>query len=276
MIIDKFKITDKVCIITGGGGLMGQCHIEAVLEGGAIPVLIGRTYSSLQKTYEHFQNKYSKCKMELYEADITNKETLKDIRNDLMKKYGHIDILINNAANNPKVEDKRDNFLTTGFENFPADIWEKDIAIGLTGSFYCCQVFGDIMQRQKSGVILNISSDYGIEAPDQRIYRKAELPDHLQPKKPVTYSVVKHAIIGLSKYLATYWGECGIRVNTLCPSGIYNNQDEEFVKKYVAKIPMGRMSQLDDYPSTVLYLISEASSFVNGATIVVDGGKSIW
>lgn len=275
MLTDKFQIKDKVCIITGGAGLLGKCHVEAVLEGGGIPVLLGRTYETLCKVKEEFYEKYHKT-VEIYQADVTHKEVLINVREDLMKKYGHIDILINNAANNPKVEDNVDNFQAVKFINFPKDIWEKDINVGLTGYFFCCQVFGEVMEVQKKGVILNISSDYGILAPDQRLYQKANIPMEEQIIKPITYSVVKHAIIGLTKYLAAYWGESGIRVNTLCPSGIYNNQDEEFLKKYIYNIPMGRMSVPDDYPGTILYMISEASSFLNGATIVIDGGKSIW
>lgn len=275
MLLDKFKITDQIGIITGGGGLLGRCHTEAILEGGGIPVLIGRTESSLEKVKQDFSGKYCN-EVQYYVADITDKKKLNDIQNDIMEKYGHIDVLINNAANNPKVEGESDNFQSIDFTDFPEEIWNQDIQVGLTGSFYCCQVFGKIMAQQKKGVILNISSDYGIIAPDQRLYRKKNLPEEQQIKKPVTYSVVKHAMVGLTKYLATYWGDKGIRVNTLCPTGIYNHQDEEFIEKYVQHIPMGRMSVPEDYPGTILYMISEASSFMNGATIVIDGGKSIW
>ncbi len=275
MLTDKFKITDKVCVITGGGGLLGKCHVEAVLEGGGIPVLLGRTYETLCKVRDEFYGKYKKT-IEIYATDVTDKEALMKVKESLMEKYGHIDILINNAANNPKVESKAENFQSIKFTNLPQDIWEKDINVGLTGSFFCCQIFGEVMEKQRSGVILNISSDYGILAPDQRLYQKEGIPKEQQDIKPVTYPVVKHAIIGLTKYLATYWGEVGIRVNTLCPSGIYNKQDEEFLKKYIYNIPMGRMSEPDDYPGTILYMISDASSFMNGATIIIDGGKSIW
>lgn len=275
MLLDKFLIENKVCIITGGTGLLGKRHVEAVLEGHGIPVIISKTLSKLEDVKRSFSEKYNRP-VEIFSADITDRKALEDVRDALIAKYGHIDILINNAANNPKVEASSANMQPLRFTDFPLDIWEKDISVGLTGAFLCCQVFGGVMEKQKSGVILNISSDYGILAPDQRIYRVEGLPEEMQKIKPVTYSVVKHALGGLTKYLATYWGDKGIRVNTLCPSGIYDSQDKDFVEKFVKNVPMGRMSLPEEYLGTILYMISDASSFMNGATIVIDGGKSIW
>ena len=162
------------------------------------------------------------------------------------------------------------------FDNLPMEIWQDDIAVGLTGAFLCTQVFGKQMEKQKSGVILNISSDLGIIAPDQRIYRKDGLPEEKQSVKPVTYSVIKHGLIGLTKYTATYWAKDGIRCNALCPAGIENGQDEEFISKLTNLVPMGRMAAKDEYQSTVLYLISDASAYMTGATVIVDGGRTCW
>ena len=139
----------------------------------------------------------------------------------------------------------------------------------------CAQVFGKAMECQKKGVILNIGSDYGIIAPDQRIYRKEGLAEEEQIIKPISYSVVKHGLIGMTKYLAAYWGGKGIRVNTLCPASLYNGQDQEFVRKLSKLIPMGRMSRPEEYVCTVLYMISEAGSYMTGATVVLDGGRTI-
>lgn len=271
---DKFSIEGKVCIITGGAGLLGKKHCEAVLEGGGIPVLLGRNIDTLMKVKNYYESEY-KMTVECAKTDITIREEIVKVRDYLMEKYGHIDILINNAANNPKMEGKQEKMSIGKFETFPIEEWNKDIEVGLTGTLLCCQIFGTIMKEQKRGNILNISSDYGIIAPDQRIYQSANEKKKFKIK-PVSYSVIKHGIIGLSKYLATYWGKDGIRTNTLCPSGIYNGQDSEFVKKFINNVPMGRMSEPQEYVGTILYLISEASSFVNGATIVVDGGKTIW
>ena len=155
-------------------------------------------------------------------------------------------------------------------------MWIDDIAVGLTGAFVCAQIFGEVMARQGDGNILNISSDLGIIAPDQRIYRKEELSAEEQPVKPVTYSVIKHGLVGLTKYLATYYAEKGIRANTLCPAGVFNGQNEEFLDKLTNLIPMGRMANINEYKSTILYLISDASSYMTGSTVIVDGGRTCW
>ncbi len=268
--LELFKIKDRVCVITGGGGLLGRIHAKAVLEGGGIPVLVGRTPEKLEAVKKSLSDSYVNAGdfIEVFPADITDKAAIETVCNALMDKYGHIDVLINNAANNPKVEEASENMKSAGFVDFPLDIWNKDLEVGLTGTLNCCQIFGRVMEKSKSGVILNISSDYGIIAPDQRLYDGVV--------KPVSYSVVKHGVIGLTKYLAAYWGHLGIRTNVLCPSGIYNGQDDGFVERFSNNVPMGRMSRPDEYIGTVLYMISDASSFMNGATVVIDGGKTIW
>lgn len=148
--------------------------------------------------------------------------------------------------------------------------------VGLTGSFLCAKIFGTVMEKQGKGAIINISSDYGVISPNQSIYRKEGIPEEEQIIKPVSYSVVKHGLMGLTKYLATYWGKKGVRVNTLCPASLFNGQDEEFVKRISELIPMGRMSRPDEYPATVLYMLSDASSYMTGATVILDGGRTIW
>lgn len=277
MLLEKFKVIGKVCIITGGAGLFGQKHAEAVLEGEGIPVLIDISEESLKKARKQLEELYLGAQLETYIADITNHRDLTKIRDELLDKYGHIDVLINNAANNPKVEDKQANFDNIRFDNFPLHIWEDDIRVGLTGAFLCAQVFGAVMEKQLSGgVILNISSDLGVIAPDQRIYRKDGKTEEDQAIKPVTYSVIKHGLLGLTKYLATYWADKGIRCNAICPGGIYNGQDEEFLGKLTNLIPMGRMADKEEYKCTILYLISDASSYMTGSTVIVDGGRTCW
>lgn len=275
-VFDQFKITDKVVVITGGAGLIGRRHTEAVLEGEGIPVLLDIFPKPLEKVKEEFLSRYPQAKIETYVADITDRKCLEGIRDELLAKYGHIDGLINNAANNPKVEGGSKNLGAMRFHNLPLSIWEDDMKVGLTGAFLCCQVFGYEMEKQKQGVIINISSDYGVISPNQNIYKKEGVPEEEQTVKPVSYSVVKHGIMGLTKYLATYWAKSGIRVNTLCPASLSNGQDEEFVKKISQLIPMGRMSRPDEYPATVLYMLSEASSYMTGATVILDGGRTIW
>ena len=273
--LEKLFLNGDVCVITGGAGLLGRRHAEAVLEGKGIPVLLDVSSSALIAAKEKLTREYPQAEIETFEVDITNKASLKLIGKVLLEKYGHIDVLINNAANNPKVEGGAKNLGATRFTEFPADIWNADIAVGLTGALLCAQVFGEAMEKQKRGVILNIGSDYGIIAPDQRVYRKDRTPEEEQIIKPVSYSVVKHGLIGLTKYLAAYWGDKGIRVNTLCPASLYNGQDTEFVNKLSQLIPMRRMSRPEEYVCTILYMISEASSYMTGATVVLDGGRTI-
>lgn len=275
-IFEQFKITGKVIVITGGAGLIGRRHTEAVLEGEGIPVLLDIFKEPLEKVKEEFLSRYPGAKIETYVADITDRKCLEGIRDELLSKYGHIDGLINNAANNPKVEGGSKNLGAMRFHNLPLSIWEDDMKVGLTGAFLCCQVFGYEMEKKKSGVIINISSDYGVISPNQNIYKKEGVPEEEQTVKPVSYSVVKHGIMGLTKYLATYWAKSGVRVNTLCPASLSNGQNEEFVKKISELIPMGRMSRPDEYPATVLYMLSEASSYMTGATVILDGGRTIW
>ncbi len=275
--IEKFYIENKIVVITGGAGLLGKKHAEAVIEGKGIPVLIDISAQALDAAKKQLIDTYGKnCSVECYTADITKSQRIKEISDDLIKKYEHIDVLINNAANNPKVEGNAANMKAIQFENFPMQMWIDDIAVGLTGAFVCAQIFGEVMARQGDGNILNISSDLGIIAPDQRIYRKEELSAEEQPVKPVTYSVIKHGLIGLTKYLATYYAEKGIRANTLCPSGVFNGQNEEFLDKLTNLIPMGRMANINEYKSTILYLISDASSYMTGSTVIVDGGRTCW
>lgn len=275
-IFDQFMITGKVVVITGGAGLIGRRHMEAVLEGEGIPVLLDLFEEPLLKAKKEYEEKYPGKKIETYVADITSRECLEKIKEDLLQKYGHIDGLINNAANNPKMEGGSKNMGAIQFHNFPLNIWNDDLTVGLTGAFLCAQVFGTVMEKQGSGVVINISSDYGVISPNQNIYRKEGIPEEEQIIKPVSYSVVKHGLMGLTKYLATYWAKKGVRVNTLCPASLSNGQDEEFVQKISDLIPMGRMSRPDEYPATVLYMLSDASSYMTGATVILDGGRTIW
>lgn len=275
-IFDKFCIKEKVCIITGGAGLLGRQHAVAVIEGGGIAVLLDISQKALLNAKDYLKGIFPEAEIDKYKADITNEEELVIVREDLLKRRGHVDILINNAANNPKMEEASKNLGNIRFDNFPINIWNDDIAVGLTGAFLCAKVFGKAMEDGGRGVVLNISSDLGIIAPDQRIYRKEGIFEADQTIKPVTYSVIKHGLIGLTKYLATYWADKNIRVNAVCPAGVENGQNEEFIKKLTNLVPMGRMANVDEYQCTVLYMISDASSYMTGSTVIIDGGRTCW
>ena len=272
---DLFSLDNKVAVITGGGGLLGYQHAAAIVGCGGTPVLLDIDPAGLGRNQALLQEEFDLAPMVL-ECDITNLDAVQLAKQAVSAHYGRIDILVNNAARNPKVESGADvNF--SRLENFPADQWHLDLNVGLGGSFNCSKVFGSHMAESgQGGVIINIASDLGVIAPDQRLYRTEGLAPHLQPVKPVTYSVVKHGLIGLTKYLATYWCEQGVRCNSLSPGGVYANQDDVFVSKLVQLIPLGRMAAPDEYRGAIAFLCSDASMYMNGANLILDGGRSVW
>jgi NAD(P)-dependent dehydrogenase (short-subunit alcohol dehydrogenase family) len=273
--IKRFDLTGRVAVITGGAGLLGKEHAAVIAEAGGIPVLADIKEDGAQKTAQWLAEKYKVPALGIG-VDITQKQEVERLLDVLITKFQRIDILINNAANDPKVGGESLDSSWTRFENLPLEVWEKDMAVGLTGAFICSQVLGAEMARKGSGVILNISSDLGIVAPDQRLYEQEGVPREQQPVKPVTYSVVKTGLLGLTRYLATYWGDQGVRVNALCPGGVETDQSEEFKDRVSSRIPMGRMATRDEYKSAIHFLVSDASSYMTGATMVVDGGRTCW
>ena len=270
-IKELFDLSDRVAIVTGGAGLLGYHHADILAAAGAHVVLLDLTSArpearAAQITHEHGSESLGIA------CDITVEAALEDARQQILHRFGRIDILINNAANNPKVEDG--NTAWSRLENFPLEVWDADIRVGLTGAFLCSRIFGAEMAKRKSGVIVNVASDLAIMAPDQRLYRVDGLPDDQQPVKPVTYSVVKAALLGLTRHLATYWSNANIRVNSICPGGVLNGQPEVFLSRIKRLIPMERMANRDEYQGAILFLCSDASSYMTGTNLVIDGGRS--
>jgi NAD(P)-dependent dehydrogenase (short-subunit alcohol dehydrogenase family) len=271
----KFDLTGKTALITGAGGLLGMEHAAALLDCGARVVLTDISMSVLDAAREKL--KATAAQIELHVMDVSHPEQVTAVAQALQQVEIRVDILVNNAAIDPKVKGAEGIVESSRLENFPLDQWNQQIAVGLTGAFLCSQVFGTRMaQDGKGGVILNIASDLSVFSPDQRLYRKPGLPDIMQPVKPVTYSVVKTGLLGLTRYLATYWADRGVRSNALSPGGVFNGQDEDFVQRLSTLIPLGRMAQRDEYRSAVQFLCSDASSYMNGQNIVMDGGRSAW
>lgn len=269
-----FDLTGRVAIVTGGVGLLGSHHAAILASAGANVVLLDLAQTSPWLQAEKLHAAHETECLGLG-ADITSEESLLGVRDAILEKFGHIDILINNAANNPKVESSSEGKPWSRLENFPLDVWNADIAVGLTGAFLCSRIFGAEMAKRARGVIVNIASDLGVIAPDQRLYRKEGLPEDQQPVKPVTYSVVKTGLIGLTRYLSTYWTAQNIRVNAISPGGVFAGQPEEFTSKLHQLIPMGRMARQDEYEGAILFLCSDASSYMTGHNLIVDGGRTV-
>jgi len=268
-----FDLSGRTAVITGGCGLLGVQHARAIAGAGGIPVLLdihpGTPAKAAELQAETGATFWGR------RTDITSDEDLTACRDEILQRFGRLDILINNAANNPQMENRTGvNF--SRLENFPLDQWHADVAVGLTGAFLCSRIFGAEMARRGRGVIVNVASDLALIAPDQRLYRQPGTPEALQPVKPVTYSVVKSGLVGLTRYLATYWADRGVRANCLSPGGVYNDQPDEFVAKLAQLIPLGRMAGVDEYRGAILFLCSDASSYMTGSNLIIEGGRTCW
>jgi NAD(P)-dependent dehydrogenase (short-subunit alcohol dehydrogenase family) len=271
-----YDLRGKTALITGAAGLLGREHAAALLECGAHVVLTDIDQDSLDATRATLLRDSPAAKLTCHVMDVTDANCIQRAAGALSASATRIDVLVNNAAIDPKVN-QNDVVDTSRLENMGLQEWNRQIAVGLTGAFLCTQVFGATMARDgRGGVILNIASDLSVISPDQRLYRRAGVHGLEQPVKPVTYSVIKAGLVGLTRYLATYWAEYGIRSNALSPGGIQNGQGEEFVTRVSALIPLGRMARRDEYRSAVQFLCSDASSYLNGQNIVMDGGRSVW
>ncbi len=259
----KFDLQGGAVIVTGGGGMLGRQHIEAIREINGVPI-------ALDIREDHLAD--LDCPSQV--VDISAEDDLIEAAADIFKEHGCPVALINNAAIDPKFEPAGPSL--SRLESFPLEQWEREMRVGLTGAMLCARVFGSEMAQAGRGAIVNIASDLGIIAPDQRLYRRDGVADHQQPVKPVTYSVIKHGLIGLTRYLATYWAEQGIRCNALAPGGVNNGHHPDFVERVAALVPLGRMAEKDEYRAAIQFLITDASSYMTGQTLVMDGGRSTW
>lgn len=267
---DLFDLTERVVVITGGAGLLGRQHAEVIHALGGVPVVADVDGSAAQAAAAEIGERSLGIQL-----DVTDPPNIESARDLLLERFGRIDALINNAARNPKVVSEA----TTSFnrlEEFDLGAWELDLAVGLTGAALCSRYFGEVMASARRGVIVNIASDLALIGPDQRLYSKEGLPDQKQAKKPLSYSVVKSGLIGLTRYLATYWAEAGVRANAICPGGVEAGQSPEFLRRISDRIPLGRMARSDEYQGAIAFLCSDASSYMTGSVLVIDGGRTCW
>jgi NAD(P)-dependent dehydrogenase (short-subunit alcohol dehydrogenase family) len=272
-VLSTFDLRGRVFLITGGSGLLGVEHAEAIAGAGGTPVLADIRLDSAARHAAALSEAHG-VPASAVELDVTSPASCQQALITVLARHGRVDGLVNNAAHNPKVEGK--GLAASRFENFALEDWSRDLAVGLTGAFLVSQVFGSHLAAHGGGVIVNIASDLGLIAPDQRIYRKPGLDPHEQPVKPVTYSVVKGGLVMFTKYLATYWAADNVRVNALVPGGVYAEQPADFVERLCNLIPLARMANRDEYRAALLFLCSDASSYMTGSNLVIDGGRTCW
>lgn len=268
-LINKlFSLQNKTVVLTGSAGRLGTRFSHVLSEAGANVVLVDIDDKQNTKLEKILARKYKTHPMSI-RADISNESDVKRVKREIIAEYKKIDVLINNAHFVPREHPKRD----APFEQYPLELWDKTVSVNLRGLFLCCREIGDIMVRQNKGIIVNISSIYGIVGADQRIYGKSRL------NSPAFYSATKGAMVNLTLYLAAYWRGKNIRVNTLTLGGVYDSKlhkDKEFVRRYSEKTILGRMSNKEDYDGALLLLASDASSYMTGANLIIDGGWTAW
>lgn len=270
-MLPLFDLEGHVILITGGAGLIGREYARALTEAGAMAVLADLDINRAN----HVAEELGSDLILPLRLDVTDPESVQSGTRQIIERFGRIDGLVNNAAMDPKFDPEHAGEHGLTFENYPLDMWRKELDVNVTGLFLCTQQVVPQMLKQKRGVIVNISSIYGMVGPDQRLYESDD-PSAPVMKKPVTYTVSKSAVFGFTKYLASYYGGTGIRANTLTLGGVYNRHEASFLKRYCRRAPLGRMAESEEYCGALIYLLSDASSYMTGANLVVDGGWTAW
>jgi NAD(P)-dependent dehydrogenase (short-subunit alcohol dehydrogenase family) len=265
--MNPFDLTGKVAIVTGASGLIGQNHCMALAEAGANVVICDMNESKCNELKAKLPNPEQHL---VQVFDVTKKAEIEKTKVEILLKYDKIDILINNAAMNDMFENPMLAGQQSMFEHYPLEMLQKSMDVNITGVFLCSQVFGQAMKAQKSGSIVNVASTYGMVGPDQSIYKDRN--GNQTFFKSAAYPITKGAVINFTRFLAAYWGKDGVRVNTLSPGGVENSQDDYFVMNYSAKTPLNRMAKPTDYKGAIVFLASDASAYMTGANLVVDGG----
>ncbi len=266
--MELFSLKDKVAIVTGACGLLGKKHCEALAEAGA-HVVVADVDGKL--AFEFAQSLGSNHLG--IGLDVTNEASIRSAKQEVVKKYGRIDVLVNNAAINDMFENPIAALEQSKFENYPLHLWQRSLDVNVSGVFLCSQIFGTVMAEAGSGSIINIASTYAITAPDQKLYRNEAGEQTFY--KSAAYPSTKGAVLGFTKFLASYWGNKGVRVNALSPGGVENGQNDFFIKNYSERTPLGRMADRSDYQGAIIFLASDASRYMTGANLVVDGGWTI-
>ncbi|HWR65414.1 MAG TPA: SDR family oxidoreductase [Bellilinea sp.] len=273
-VLDKFQMQGQVAIVTGGAGLLGKQFARTLAQAGAAVVVADLNRLTAHTIAETLvKDGYPSLGVGV---DVTDPASVAEMVETAVNVYGRLDVLVNSAALDPKFDpDAVARGLPAGsFEDYPLDQWRQALEVNLTGMFLCCQsAVKPMIEQGKKGSIINICSTYGLVAPDQRLYQRNGIQTAY---KPVYYSVTKAGVMGMTRYLAAYYAGTDLRVNALTPGGVYNNHDEGFVTSYSARAVMGRMAHIDEMNGALLFLASEASSYMTGSNLVVDGGWTAW
>lgn len=270
-IQDLFDLTGRVALVTGGAGLLGKQFAQTLAEAGA-QVLIA-DLDGERATHQAGELTRAGYPAQAVALDVTQPGSAQHAVETAIRAWGRLDILINSAALDPKFEPGKAEQHTNAFENYPLEQWNQALNVNLTGMFLMCQAAARVMKEQGKGSIINICSTYGLAGPDQRIYERPGEPPRY---KPVYYSVTKAGVLGLTRYIATYYAGTAIRCNALTPGGVFNDHDELFVKNYAYRTVMGRMAEKHEMNGGLLFLASDASSYMTGGNLVVDGGWTAW
>jgi NAD(P)-dependent dehydrogenase (short-subunit alcohol dehydrogenase family) len=266
-----FSLRGRTAIVTGAAGLLGREHCLALGKAGANVVATDLDAQALEGAARELEERDIHTLS--LPADITDRGTLEALRDAALARFGAIDVLVHSAAIDDKFDPQAD-VAATRFEVYPLERWRRSLDVNVTGAFLSCQVFGSEMARRGRGSIINIASTYGMVAPDPSLYEDAN--GRRRFLKSPAYPTGKGAVLALSRYLAAYWGPAGVRVNSLSPGGVEAGQDVEFVARYGRRTPLGRMARRDEYHGAVVFLASDASSYVTGSNLVVDGGWTSW
>ena len=269
--LDKFRMEGKVALVTGGAGLLGAEFCRALSEAGATVIaadLDGGRAEGVAAGLRAQGRMVSAVRL-----DVTRPDSVSQVFESLLAQHGRLDVLVNSAALDPKFDPSHHDKAANAFEDYPLEMWNQALAVNLTGMFLCSQAASRLMLEQGQGVIINICSTYGLVGPDQRIYERPGKPKQF---KPVYYSVTKSGVLGMTRYLATYFAGTGLRVNALTPGGVFNDHDDGFVANYSARTVLGRMARKDEMNGALLFLASDASTYMTGANLVVDGGWTAW
>ncbi len=269
--MEKFSLKGRVALVTGGAGLLGSEFCRTLAEAGALVMVADLNEAAAAATAEALKQQ-NLCAQPV-QVDVTQPDSVRSMVEATLYAGSRLDILVNSAALDPKFDPQHGGVHTNSFEDYPLETWNQSLSVNLTGMFLCCQAAVRPMLAQGKGAIINICSTYGLVGPDQRIYLKPGQPVQY---KPVYYSVTKAGVLGMTHYLATYYTGKNIRVNALTPGGVYNNHDETFLKAYSARTVLGRMAQRDEMNGALLFLASDASSYMTGSNLVVDGGWTAW